>query len=327
MKAIGEAVRDARHRIVGFQGALQDISLQRINEAERHALAIKLSNTLRDMSDAFFTLDRNWHITYVNEEMTRAVRRKREELLHQLMWDAFPGTENSAFHQCYLRALETRTVATVVEYYAPLDSWYSVRVHPTDDGLAIYFQNVTKSRKDEEQLRLLQTCVERMNDIVLITQAGSSEDLPPRVVYVNKAFERHTGFRADEIVGKLPAELPGIDTQHGVLERISGHLKGSQAARTEMLNHTRDGEELWLELDIAAVEGADGRPTHWIVIERNITERKRIAESLREKNDLLRVGGRVGRIGGWTAAPAETPCAGPKRSTPCWNGQGPRPPH
>lgn len=304
VRAIGEAVRDGKRKITGFQGALQDITQQRVNAMERNALAIKLSNTLRDMSDSFFTLDEKWHITYVNDAMLASVKRERAELLNQLMWEAFPGTENSRFHRCYEQAIATRSVASVVEYYEPLGRWFEVRAYPTEDGVAIYFQDVTKKRQDEEQLRLLQTCVQRMNDIILITEAESSNEDAPRVVYVNDAFEKHTGFRADEIIGKTPRILQGPGTQREVLDRIRANLKAWKPVREELLNYTKSGEELWLELEIVPIADATGWYTHWIAIERNITQRKRADEVLRQKDDLLRVAGRIGKIGGWTAVPS-----------------------
>ncbi|QHE79864.1 PAS domain S-box protein [Hydrogenophaga sp. PBL-H3] len=304
VRAIGEAVRDASGTVTGLQGALQDITTQRRNELERNALATKLSATLADMSDAFFTLDRNWVITYVNEEMTRSVNRTREEMLHRLLWDVFPGTKDSRFHACYLRAIETGKVATEVEFYEPLGKWFELRSHPTDDGVAVYFQDVTQRRKDEEQLRLLQACVERMNDIIVVTDAEPVEGLWPRVIYVNQAFERNTGYRPDEIIGKTPRILQGPRTQRDVLDRIRASLQRWEPVREEILNYKKNGDEIWLELDIVPIADAAGHYTHWISIERNITERKRATDALRQRDNLLRVGGRVGKIGGWTALPA-----------------------
>lgn len=304
VRAIGEAIFDSQKEIIGFQGAFQDITLQRASAAERNALAIRLSNTLRDMSDSFFTLDKNWRITYVNDAMLKTVGRSRDELINRLMWDAFPGTQNSRFHQCYEQALATRSVATLVEYYEPLEKWFDLRVYPAEDGVAIYFQDVTKKRHDDEQLRLLQTCVERMNDIVVISEGEAMDGGPPRVLYVNDAFERQTGFRADEIIGKTAKILQGPGTQRDVLDRIRANLKTWTPIREEVLNYTKSGDELWLELEILPIADANGWYTHWIAIERNITERKRADEELRKKVDLLRVGGRVGKFGGWTAMPS-----------------------
>ncbi|MBT9463264.1 PAS domain S-box protein [Hydrogenophaga sp.] len=304
VRAVGEAVRDTSGQIIGFQGALQDITGLRLHELERHALATKLSATLQNMSDAFFTLNRNWHITFVNEEMTRTVNRRREDLLHKCLWDVFPGTENSLFHRSFQRAVETGKVATEVGFYEPLGKWFELRSHPTDDGVAVYFQDVTQKRRDDEQLRLLQACVERMNDIIVVTEAEAVGGLWPRVLYVNKAFERHTGYRPHEIIGKTPRILQGPRTQRDVLDRIRASLKRWEPVREEILNYTKNGEEIWLELDIVPVADAAGQYTHWISIERNITERKRAAEALRQKDNLLKVGGRVGKVGGWTAVPS-----------------------
>lgn len=317
VRVIGEAIRDGKRRITGFQGALQDITLQRKNDVERNALAIKLSNTLRDMSDSFFTLDSKWYITYVNDSMLEAVNREREDLVNRLMWDAFPGTENSRFHRCYEQAISTRSMARVVEYYAPLDKWYEIRAYPTEDGVAVYFQDVTKTRRDEEQLRLLQTCVQRMNDIVLIMEAEARDGGPPRVVYVNDAFEKHTGYHADEVIGKTPDTLTRVGTRHDVFGRMHASLKGWRPVREEVLNYTKSGEELWLELEIVPIADVASKYTHWIVIARNITQRKRADEVLRQKDDLLRVGGRVGKIGGGRRFLHATRCSGLTRCVPC----------
>ncbi len=304
VRVIGEAVRDAKGTIVGFQGALQDITTQRAHEIERHALATKLSATLQHMSDAFFTLDRNWHITYVNEEMTRTVMRTRQEMLHQRIWDVFPGTEHSRFRDCYQRVMDTGKAANEVDYDEPLDKWFEVRAHPTDEGVAVYFQDVTQKRRDEEQLRLLQACVERMNDVIVVTEAEPIDGDGPRILYVNEAFERHTGYRPHEVLGKTPRILQGPGTQRDVLDRIRANLQRWEPVREEILNYKKNGEEIWLELDIVPVADATGWYTHWISIERNITERKHAAEALRQKDNLLKVGGRVGKIGGWTAMPS-----------------------
>jgi PAS domain S-box-containing protein len=304
VRAIGEAVRDTEGTITGLQGALQDITTQRTHETERHALATQLSATLESMSDSFFTLDKRWFITYVNAEMTRKVKKSREEMLHKLVWDVFPSTENSRFHACYQRAIDTGKVATVVDFYEPLGQWFELRSHPTADGVAVYFQDVTQKRKDGEQLLLLQTCMERMNDIVVVTEATPIVGDGPKVLYVNPAFEQSTGYKPHEIIGNTPRLLQGPGTRRDVLDRIRASLERWEPVREEVLNYKKNGEELWLELDIVPITNAAGLNTHWISIERDITERKRATEALRQKDNLLKVGGRVGKIGGWTAAPS-----------------------
>jgi PAS domain S-box-containing protein len=287
VRAIGEAIRDQSGAVTGLQGAFQDITVQREHERERHALATKLTATLEHMSDAFFTLDHAWNITYANEEMSRAVKRSQAEMVGRSIWEVFPGVENSPFHACYQRAIDTRARATVVEYYAPLDQWFEVHAHPTEDGVAVHFQDITQKRHDEARLHLLQNCVQRMNDIIVITEAEPITGPGPKVIYVNEAFEKHTGYSAEEIIGQTPRLLQGPKSSREVLDRIRTRLQHWQPVREEILNYTKDGRELWLELDIVPVSDANGWYTHWIAIERNITERKRAAEAMSEQAELL----------------------------------------
>jgi PAS domain S-box-containing protein len=287
VRAIGENVRDTTGAITGFEGAIQDISVQRHHESERHASASKLGAALESMSDAFFTLDRNWVITFANQEMSRLLGPTPEEMIGRRVWDLYPDAEHGSFHVFYQRVLDTGVRGKLIEFYPRVSLWLEVHAHPTDEGLAVHFQDITQRRKDEAELRLLQACVDRMNDMLLITDAAPNQPGGPTVVYVNKAFERITGYRADEIIGKTPSMLQGPKTQRETLDRINARLKAWEPVREEVLNYTKQGEEFWLELDISPVADATGWYTHWIAIERNVTERKRADEAISEQAALL----------------------------------------
>jgi PAS domain S-box-containing protein len=131
--------------------------------------------------------------------------------------------------------------------------------------------------------------VARLNDIVLITEAGPSQ----RIVFVNEAFERLTGFSADEAIGNTPRMLQGPKTDHAALDRIEAAVAAWQPVREELVNYTRDGRELWLEVDIVPLADENGAHTHWIAVERDITARKEAERALlaseRELQDFTRM--------------------------------------
>ncbi|MEO8358905.1 MAG: PAS domain S-box protein [Vicinamibacteria bacterium] len=143
-------------------------------------------------------------------------------------------------------------------------------------------EDITERRQSEEQLRLLETCVARLNDIVLITDAARIDDPGPRILYVNDAFVRRTGFSREEAMGKTPRLLQGPKTQRDALDRIRAALKAWRPVREELINYTKSGEEFWIEIDIVPVADAKGWLTHWVAIERDITDRKKAEAVTRE---------------------------------------------
>lgn len=133
-------------------------------------------------------------------------------------------------------------------------------------------------QKTHAQLQLLETCVARLNDIILITEAEPFTQPGPKIVYVNDAFVRRTGYTREEVIGQSPRILQGPKTQHDVLDKISAALHKWEPVRAELINYTKSGHEYWLELDIVPVANEKGWYTHWVAVERDITERK-LAES------------------------------------------------
>ena len=136
------------------------------------------------------------------------------------------------------------------------------------------FQDITERRAEQTQLQLLQTAVSRLNDIVVITEAEPIDE-GPRIVFVNEAFEKMTGFTREEVIGKSPKLLQGPKTQRAELDRIRASLEKWCPIRAELINYTKSGEEFWLELDIVPIADETGWFTHWVAVERDISERKR----------------------------------------------------
>jgi diguanylate cyclase (GGDEF)-like protein/PAS domain S-box-containing protein len=126
----------------------------------------------------------------------------------------------------------------------------------------------------QQQLDLLETCISRLNDIVLISEAEPFDEPGPVIVFVNDAFERRTGYTRAEAIGNNPRMLQGAKTQRAELDKIRRALEQWQPVRAELINYSKNGEEFWLELDIVPVADSKGWFTHWIAVERDITERK-----------------------------------------------------
>ncbi|CAN5238869.1 hypothetical protein BH10PSE16_BH10PSE16_24850 [soil metagenome] len=139
-------------------------------------------------------------------------------------------------------------------------------------------QDISGQHEAQEHLRLLETCIARLNDMVVIT--GPMTAAGPRIVFVNDAFNRHTGYSREEVIGKAPGFLRGPKTQPSEMQRIGAALRMGQPVRAELINYTKSGREFWLELDIVPVSDAKADITHWVAVERDITQRKLAEQAL-----------------------------------------------
>lgn len=271
-------VLDSEGQILRWYGTDMDIHDRKQIEEQAQHLVERLAITLESITDAFFTLDADWRFTYVNHEAERVLKCERTQLIGASIWEAFPEANGSDFEHNYRLAVKQQHKTSFEAWFEPLQAWLSVNAYPSSEGLAVYFQDVTLRHQEQEQMRLLQTCIDHMNDIVLITEAEPKDEPGPRILYANPAFERITGYTLEEVKGRSPRLLQGPKTQRHELDRVREAMSRWEPVRAELINYTKAGEEYWLEMELVPLANDSGWYTHWVAVERNITERKRIAE-------------------------------------------------
>ncbi len=157
-------------------------------------------------------------------------------------------------------------------------------------------RDITAQHEKDARLRLLETAVNRLNDIVLITEAEPFDEPGPKIVFVNDAFQRRTGFTREETIGRSPRILQGPATQRDALDRIRHALEAWQPVREELINYTKDGQPFWLELDIVPLADEKGWFTHWVAVERDISERKEMEAHLQQSRKLESLGQLTGGV-------------------------------
>jgi PAS domain S-box-containing protein len=161
----GRALGDERGVAVRFLGAAYDTTDQRQGD-------IRVARVLETMSAAFYSLDRDWHFSYVNAEAERLLGRRREELIGGLLWELFPDAPGSIFESEFRGAVASGEERVFEAYYPPpLDGWYELRAWPGPDGLSVYFLEITERRAAEERAR---RSAERLSLIAEVTAAFST---------------------------------------------------------------------------------------------------------------------------------------------------------
>jgi diguanylate cyclase (GGDEF)-like protein/PAS domain S-box-containing protein len=265
-----------RGRIV--QGVLQDIGPQKALERTSQRLTAQLSSTLASMTEAFATLDRQGRFSYVNAQTCALLARSSAQLLGRHIWLELDDQGSDRLRREVLQAVERARGSEFEEFYLPLRKWLELRLFPFEDGLAVYFHDVSERRRQQEELLLLKTSISRLNDVVVIAETTQADG--PRIVFANDAFTRLTGYALEEVLGRNPRMLEGPQTQPGELERIRQALRRWEPARAELINHKKNGELFWLELEVVPVDESPPGVRHWVAVGRDITARKAQDEAI-----------------------------------------------
>ena len=134
--------------------------------------------------------------------------------------------------------------------------------------------------RDEAELRLLQAGMAKLNDIVMITTSGLPDQPTHKIVYVNEAFEKHTGYSREDVMGRSPSLLQGQGSQYAELSRIHTALRQCVPVHAELINYKKDGSLFWVEMDIIPMHTAEGVVSHWVSTARDITQRKTAEEEI-----------------------------------------------
>lgn len=281
VRAVGSAVRGPDGQILRIQGAMQDISAQKLALQETTLLAMRLTTTLASITEAFVTLDRQCCFTYLNQESERLLQKSTSELLGLEVWHDFGAGLAQRLREQLTRAIQSNRRVELEDHFPTLGKWLEVRAYPFAEGLAVYFRDVTERRRSQEQLMLLETSVARLNDIVAIAEASPDINEEPRIVFVNDAFEQHTGYSRTEVLGQTPRMLLDLDPTNAKLKDIAAGLQGKQQARTELMVRRKNGAWFWVELEVVSVQPNAEEVTHWVAVGRDITQRKNAEDMIR----------------------------------------------
>lgn len=119
----------------------------------------------------------------------------------------------------------------------------------------------------------------RAGDSVVVTNAEIEEPFGPQIVYCSAGFERMTGWRRQDARGRTPRILQCDGTQRSELDRLRQAMIDWRAfgrdtpVRVALANRTRDGDSIWLDVEMSPVWGPDGTGSYWIAVQRDITRR------------------------------------------------------
>lgn len=196
--------------------------------------------------------------------------------------DAIAGTENNWTE-------EYRYLKADGEYAFVLDKAVIIR---DSSGKATRMvgamQDITSKKKETLRLKLLESVIKNTTDAVLIAEADDSSIQLLRIVYVNEAFTNMTGYEDIEVIGKTPRILQGEKTAISEIDKLRKAIEDKIPCQVEMISYKKNGDEFWLSFSVAPVMDEKGDCTHWVFIERDVTEQRNHIRAIENQNLQLR---------------------------------------
>jgi diguanylate cyclase (GGDEF)-like protein/PAS domain S-box-containing protein len=137
---------------IGYVGTVLDITERRLAEAEAQKAAARLSTVLESTTDCVIGVDRVGRITYLNRNAETKLE-DFEPALGKRLSELFPEERGGVFSQRFAEALAGQSTVSFESYLPALDEWLEVHAYPTNEGLSLFFRNITERRRaDQEQL-------------------------------------------------------------------------------------------------------------------------------------------------------------------------------
>lgn len=202
VRAIGQAVKDEDGRIVQIQGGLQDITASHQAMEQIRRFAERQAIIFESITDAFYTLDRDWRFTYVNQRSEELLKESRDSLLGSTLWEMFPAAEDSEIGRQYRHAMETGESVSFEAHYAPLDDWFEVSAYPSDEGLAVYYRSINERKQAQQKLQETMGELERSNrelqDFAFVASHDLQEPLRKIQAFSDRLLTRSDNFDQQE---------------------------------------------------------------------------------------------------------------------------------
>jgi PAS domain S-box-containing protein len=149
-------------------------------------------------------------------------------------------------------------------------------------------QDITRKKIEDVRLKLLESVITNTTDAVMIAEVDPLNEKDLKIVYINDAFTAMTGYSNTEVLDKTTNILQGEKTDPVEIAKLQRALEQNESCQVEMISYKKNGEEFWLNFSVSPVANAFGSISHWVFIERDITEQRSHTKAIEDQNAQLK---------------------------------------
>lgn len=146
--------------------------------------------------------------------------------------------------------------------------------HSSINGIVANSRDITLIKEEENRLKLLESVVKNARDSVIIMEVEPLKESVQKILYVNPAFTKMTGYSSKEVIGKSPEFLQGPKPDRAEIEKLNTSMEKWESCEISIRNYRKNGEEFWINLRVNPVPSDRGVSNQWIAIVKDVTIEK-----------------------------------------------------
>lgn len=245
----------------------------------------RIANILENLTDAFFEVDKNWTVTYWNKEAENLLFMRRHEILGRNLWEVYQDAIPLKFFSEYHRAMEKNEPVRFEEYFAPKQLWLEVAAFPSENGLSVYFKDITERKN---------TLIKLQNEKQKYIALFNSSPVPQwvydfeslRFLDVNKAAIHHYGYSRMEF---MDMTILDILPDHNIDEPtviLSQEVKTDPFNKSTVCHKKKNGEIIDVSVEENMVGFENKNACLVVIIDRTaeLQAKKAMEESIERFN-------------------------------------------
>ena len=243
------------------------------------------------IGEVFYAMDRDLRYTYWNTASEALTGILAKDAIGKSLFELFPELKETRAEKLYRKVLKTQQPERFVNKYRVKgkDCFFEINAYPSKFGLSIIAKDVTDRKKAEKQIQEQVALLDKARDAIAV------RDVEHRLIYWNKGAQRLYGWTAEEAIGKNADRLVYKEETSRLIEAKKSVIEEGEWIG-ELHQVTKDGKEIIVESRWTLMRDSEGKPKSILVINTDITEKKKFESQLLRAQRIESIGTLAGGI-------------------------------
>lgn len=297
---VGRVIASETGKPIRVSGTAQDITERAQAEEALRASEERFRAFMDNSPATAFIKDAEGRYLYVNATWQKQFEPEMLDWHHKSDFDLWPRDTAKVFHasdlECLARGAALQTEETGIMPDGHECTWLVMKFplqvagHTRVGGMA---WDISDRKRAEDALRMRDRAISAATQGIVITNPRRPDN---PIVFASPGFERMTGYRAEEVLGRNCRFLQGSQTNPLTLGQLREAIKAGRPFTAELLNYRKDGAPFWNELSISPVLDSAGKLANFVGVQTDITLRRRLEEQFRQAQKMEAIGQLAGGV-------------------------------